>query len=321
MDFIEWCDRVIATIKEMASASVDAQVYGIEDFEISQAIFIEDVECGKAIFDATRQLAAVGLLEDRSDQHWLLTEAGKRYVSKPYTFWNETCTVELSFPQEKELLSLVNRLSPQADENCVALEYVDHATLLENLAWAKDFATLRSYALRLEEIGFVKAEVTTGSVDLQATFRGLIWENRCIKSKVFLSYRRIDSEAHVIYFAEHLANYGIKPFLDTVSMEGTGQFPPEITQAITDCDVFLCFLGRTTFDSEWTRREIELAHTLKKPMIPIFQPDYESPKDDQPEYIKSLLAKGETINSGYFPQAVEKVADRIRQTWYQQFRK
>ncbi len=52
---------------------------------------------------------------------------------------------------------------------------------------------------------------------------------------------------------------------------GGGPFPDRLRKAIERCDVFVCLVADSTFDSAWVLEEIEHAHNLRKVLIPVFQ--------------------------------------------------
>jgi serine/threonine protein kinase len=95
---------------------------------------------------------------------------------------------------------------------------------------------------------------------------------------VFLSYRREQSAGWANHFAEELkALHSISCFLDTNRADSVLRFPSRIEQAISDCDVFVCFLAAETLGSEWVRREIHLAAQMEKPMLAVFHEDFRHP--------------------------------------------
>ncbi len=110
--------------------------------------------------------------------------------------------------------------------------------------------------------------------------------------KAFVSYRRTSSAILATYLASQLGGKGIEAFVDTRRSDGAGPFPERLLRAIEDSDVFICLLGASaagaTLDSPWVLREIEHAHTLGKPMIPVFQESY-VPAEPANEHIGALL--------------------------------
>jgi serine/threonine protein kinase len=99
--------------------------------------------------------------------------------------------------------------------------------------------------------------------------------------RVFMSYQRESSAAWAILFARSLQErHGCSVFVDTQSRDGAPQIPERIRNEIAGCDVFACLLAPSTLASRWVRQEVQIAHDLGKPMVPIFHEDYRS-KDDQ----------------------------------------
>jgi hypothetical protein len=324
MDFIDWCNLTLRKLIDVSQTSPSAQVYGVDESTLIKAIFGAEEVSGQyqAIFDAMRELRKNGLVSTVGDNtQWIVTEAGRQHAKDRRRFWRDVCRVDLTFPEEGRLLELINRLSQHEDANCAWLDYIDQETLLSQLA-SMEVYQFRTTAQRLVDLGLVDGEFMAGTSELRATYRGLVWATRCVKGSIFISYRRGPSEAYALLIAEKLAPYGMKVFVDTLTVEGAEAFPERLLKGIEDCDVFICLLAPSTLDSEWVRREIEHAHEVGKPMIPVFQPDY-SPGDtlNLPQYVSDLLQyEGVRITSGYVNEAIDKLAAMIEETWYKRFR-
>ncbi|MEO8612597.1 MAG: protein kinase [Chloroflexota bacterium] len=136
----------------------------------------------------------------------------------------------------------------------------------------------------------------------------------------FVSYRRKPSAILAQLIAKDLKAQGIEVYLDIERMENAGAFPTRLFQAIDASDVFVCLLGDETLDSEWVQNEIQHAHEVGKPMIPVFQESFEPfPLDESPTpYIKTLLEYDGVyifdIKNVYVPEAVEALARIIENT-------
>jgi serine/threonine protein kinase/SH3-like domain-containing protein len=139
-------------------------------------------------------------------------------------------------------------------------------------------------------------------------------------ASVFVSYRRKPSAILAQLIAKDLKAQGIEVYLDIERMEGAGVFPTRLFQAIDASDVFVCLLGDDTLESEWVQNEIQRAHEMGKPMIPVFQETYEIIPLDQVStpYIKTLLEYDGVyifdVKNVYVPQAVEALARMIENT-------
>jgi serine/threonine-protein kinase len=139
-------------------------------------------------------------------------------------------------------------------------------------------------------------------------------------ASVFVSYRRKPSAILAQLIMKDLKAQGIEVYLDIERMEGAGAFPTRLFQAIEASDVFLCLLGDETLESEWVQNEIQHAHEIGKPMIPVFQESYTPiPLDQVPtQHIKALLEFDGVyifdVKNVYVPQAVEALARMIENT-------
>jgi hypothetical protein len=325
MDFIDWCDLTLRKLIDIGQNSPEAQSYGVDEASLIDALFGTNKGAGnqyQALYDAARELRKNGLISTLdSNTQWIVTDAGHQHAKDRRRFWRDVCHVDLAFPEEGHLLDLVNRLSQHDDTNFAWLDYVDQDTLLAELRPMEPYQ-FRTTAQRLVDLELIDGEFMAGTSELRATYRGLVWATRCVKSSIFVSYRRSPSEAYALLIAEKLAPYGMKVFVDTLTVEGAEAFPERLLKGIRDADIFVCLLASSTLESEWVRREIEHAHALGKPMIPVFQPDY-SPGDtlNLPRYLADLLQyEGVRITSGYVNEAIDKLAAMIEETWYRRFR-
>src|SRR5262245_37354159 len=101
--------------------------------------------------------------------------------------------------------------------------------------------------------------------------------------RIFISYRRGECTPTVGRIVDRLHRvFGRQSiFHDVVSIEGGVNFPQEIQEAVTKCDVLLAVIGPDWFGStdgagrrlddpeDFVRREVELALKLGKPIIPV----------------------------------------------------
>ena len=97
--------------------------------------------------------------------------------------------------------------------------------------------------------------------------------------RIFISYQREASAGWANLFADKLSEkHGVVAFVDVQSMDSAESFPVRIQKEIESCDFFVCFLAEPTLHSVWVQREIEIAHTAGRRMVPIFQESFEHPK-------------------------------------------
>ena len=327
MNFIDWCETVLRKMIELGQIDLEAQSFGIDEDALSPVLFGTEIEPQgyqiPAIYAAANELKLLGLVRELGENSaiWEVTEAGRHHAKAMRLLWRDICVVDLQFLQQRELLQIVNRLSQQIQTDCAWLEYVESESLRTELAWASDWGQFRAAAFRLADLGFVMGNFMAEAMDLRATYSGLVWETRCVKSKLFVSYRRAPSEAYALLLSEKLSPYGMNVFVDTLTVESAELFPARLERGIADCDVFVSLLAPTTLESEWVLREIQKADALGKPMIPVFQPDFIIPNSaDLPVSVAKLLAfEGIKINSGYVNEAFDKLAAMIERTWFKQF--
>lgn len=137
-----------------------------------------------------------------------------------------------------------------------------------------------------------------------------------IMIKIFISYRRSESAALATLIAKSLQTVEIDAYVDTRSSDAGGEFAERLHKAIENCDIFVPLLGKTTLDSEWVLNEIEHAHNLRKPMIPVFQESFVTPAPPQNEDVAALLGHDGVhifdIKNLYMDEAIARLAQMIR---------
>lgn len=135
---------------------------------------------------------------------------------------------------------------------------------------------------------------------------------------IFISYRRKGAGAGVAgELQSKLENLGYKVFLD-VDKIGSGQFPEQIKQAISECKDFLLVLSPGTLDrcvdeEDWVRREIILAQEQNKNIVGVGLPGFVMPEEDAlPEPLKSLATRQVFVwTHEYRAASFEKIAENL----------
>jgi serine/threonine-protein kinase len=140
-------------------------------------------------------------------------------------------------------------------------------------------------------------------------------------ASVFISYRRKPSAMLANLIARELRErHRIEVYLDTERMDTAGDFPTRLTDAIRKSDVFICLVADDTFESDWVLREIETAHALHKPLVPVFQESYDAlaARDTPSPHIRALLEHDGVlifdIKNVYIDQSIEFLARVIENT-------
>lgn len=98
---------------------------------------------------------------------------------------------------------------------------------------------------------------------------------------IFISYRREDGYLFAHLLAKELSDRGYSVFYDRSDLVAGAPFPEELTLAVTSCQEFLCVVTpmylnaqkdcvrRIMSEEDWVRKEISLALTAGKRVIPI----------------------------------------------------
>lgn len=136
----------------------------------------------------------------------------------------------------------------------------------------------------------------------------------------FISYNRAASSPWALFFKNELERtYDCEVYVDAEQRDTVGQFPKKLERGIERCDVFVCLLAEGTLDSPWVKREVEIAHAARKPMVPIFQESFRFPAElhTLPPHLQELLLydgiKLLDRQNIYVNAAVKSLSDAIRQ--------
>src|SRR6266487_937336 len=192
MDYIDWCDLILATCIEVTSTSPQARSIGVDEFELSQAL---STKLGIADFrrqekyhtstyytgmlNAIQNLQAAGFIEfnARSQSHGKVSRLGRKHVRDPLPQWFAICQEEIDV-EHAQLLSVINQLSPRADTNHAWLETVENQKVSAELEEWTDYQ-LHNVATELKQWGYITGVFFLGNTfKLEATYKGLVWEKR-----------------------------------------------------------------------------------------------------------------------------------------------
>ncbi len=139
--------------------------------------------------------------------------------------------------------------------------------------------------------------------------------------RVFISYSRELSSAWALLLKRDLEReHAYEVFVDTMQQDTHGNFARKIERNIARAEVFVCLLAAQTLESNWVRKEIEVACQLQKPMIPVFQESFRHPADLSaalPYVQELLLCDGVHIldeRNIFIDAALKMLADCIRQS-------
>lgn len=150
-------------------------------------------------------------------------------------------------------------------------------------------------------------------------------------SRIFINYRRADSEGYVGRLYDHLIKH-FQPediFMDVSSIEPGQDFVQVLEDAVAACDVFIAMIGPlwlTLSDENGTRRidewndfvRIEIASALKhnKLVIPVLVGHAKMPgPDDLPDDLKTFARRNAIeLSHPRFGYDVQKLVDTIKST-------
>jgi hypothetical protein len=85
--------------------------------------------------------------------------------------------------------------------------------------------------------------------------------------RVFISYRRIDSEAIAHQLHEAYVDLGYEVFLDSVSINAADDFQHELMWWLNDADIVVLLASPRLGQSDWIRQEVEFAKAANLGMV------------------------------------------------------
>src|SRR5215204_802817 len=162
MNYPEWCEYVLRAYLEGARNSLEVRRDGLRPEQVARRVFgpelVKQAEFGESmqyrgLKQAIRDLDQQELLYTRDDLVFSdepktpgkITNEGEAYLEDEQTRWAEwskICSKASDFKTEqRELLELVNNMSPQEQGSYTWLDWVHEESLCRELGW--DAETLR----------------------------------------------------------------------------------------------------------------------------------------------------------------------------------
>ncbi len=87
-------------------------------------------------------------------------------------------------------------------------------------------------------------------------------------TKLFISYAHLDSDI-VLDISGQLQVAGYEVWIDKFGIQGGDLWVSAIVTGISDCDIFLLFISSKSILSDYIRRELDIAFSEKRKIIPI----------------------------------------------------
>lgn len=100
----------------------------------------------------------------------------------------------------------------------------------------------------------------------------LTWQRRRAR-RIFISYRRVESEAIAHQLYRRYSDLGYDVFLDDFEIQRAERFQDELQRRLDDADAVLVLWSPKLDESEWVRREIDLATTCRVGLLGVLWPE------------------------------------------------
>jgi hypothetical protein len=97
-------------------------------------------------------------------------------------------------------------------------------------------------------------------------------------SRVFISYRRVETLPIALQLFDRLTHEGFEVFLDRFSIQAGYDFQQRLTQELEDKSMVVLLESRHLNDSKWTQHEIDFAKRRRLGLATIRMPDVEDRK-------------------------------------------
>lgn len=146
--------------------------------------------------------------------------------------------------------------------------------------------------------------------------QSLLSETNKKTTKIFISYKTggtngLTYNANSLY--RELERLGYNPWMDDRGLEAGLEWNQQLYKQITDSDILIVLLAREVKDSEWVRREVDVARGAKIRILPVLiRDDFETKEERQ-----ALFDKLDFNRTQYIPLLTgsqaefEKLVDQI----------
>lgn len=116
-----------------------------------------------------------------------------------------------------------------------------------------------------------------------------LWVGRATP-RVFISYKRTDSERAANQLFDQFARYRIDTFLDECAIPRGADFQRELKFWLNDADLMCLLVTPNLCKSEWVRTEIEFAKSSQIGILPVLWPQVAEPSARKTDhYLQDLL--------------------------------
>lgn len=190
MDFVDWCTVVWDAMLAARRDSQQVRANGIAAPDLARCLFPDNPPSPLGFFDSSHAeprtsavlqaligLQGCGVIESTAlHQHWKVTGQGRSLRDNLPALWQPICAQPVD-DDCIELLSIINRLSPQGVDDYVVLEPITREQVL-GAAHGVNAASVMAKLADLSEAGLIGYSWQFDFFQASATYRGLVWETR-----------------------------------------------------------------------------------------------------------------------------------------------
>lgn len=201
MDYIEWCERVLACLAEESERNSYVRDHGIDTSRLEKLIWGEHYEEVKAssterrfhdvVDNAIYDLEEIGLVTDDGGYRYKLTLDGKRVARDSTALYSVVCSSRLPEPELSTLRIIGDLTAMISDDYATVIEEKDsYAIYRELIASDQQHSTLSESEVdqaikTLRSRGLLFCESGTYPGDIRINYRGMIWLHKREEVAVF----------------------------------------------------------------------------------------------------------------------------------------
>ncbi len=189
MDFIAWCENLLALTQEKMHTDQQTSIIGVSVEELIKVSLSPLVaqrpdlrgsgERATAHY-VIQEMKSLGLLDGPHQTYVRLTQQGREHLRDPLPLWTAICGLSLE-DDHAVVLRTVNQLSiVQTSEGAFLLKDVIHDHLLAELGWSDaDFDRLYAAVAELERMGLLwESPIIGRHIQARSTYSGAMWDMR-----------------------------------------------------------------------------------------------------------------------------------------------
>lgn len=227
MKYVEWVERVLDYMGEASKGPGWGGGGGeVARMSIAGALGVQNDEATEAVYQATTDLMAIGLVESADNLFIRLTQLGRQAIAEGLrSAWPDITARFLETDQETFLAKAIE-LGERQREDFAFMEHVDSQDIFDDLGWGDGTHRADGLARPLESSGFVDVLATSAYIKVRPTYFGTVRGSEAEDAAARALLDGVLSEGET-------ANAEVKLRVDLDSDEGKAKFIRECLALVT----------------------------------------------------------------------------------------